>query len=133
MNVPNDTEVEANGNLYVPDEANNRVLIFLNPSDTSAPCPDHTKPGCAGDVVADMVLGQGASGNDFGSSAPGVGPTAMNAPVSVRVDANGKLFVSDDLNNRVLMFLAPLDTGAPCPTPGQPGCAGDAIADAVFG
>jgi hypothetical protein len=76
----------ASGKLIVADPANHRVLLWNTiPPATGAP--------------ADVVLGQ----PDFVSSAPGDGLANMNAPSSVAV-MDGKLFVSDSGNGRLLVF-----------------------------
>jgi len=94
----------ANGRLYLPDYANNRVLGF-----DSVP----TSNGAS----ADFVLGQ----TDFTSSGSATTQAGMYEPVSVRYGA-GKLFVGEDSNNRVLIYnTPPTSTGAaPNVVVGQP-------------
>jgi hypothetical protein len=76
----------ADGRLIVADPGNQRVLIWNSiPVATGAP--------------ADLVLGQ----PDFTSSMAGSGLASMNAPGSVAV-LDGKLFVSDTGNGRLLVF-----------------------------
>lgn len=95
------------GNLYVPDLANHRVLIYYNPWGT--------------DAVADEVIGQTAfTGNSCNQAAPltyylstiptnsslcliDYADTAM-AGAGVTLDASGNLWVADNGNNRVLRF-----------------------------
>src|ERR1019366_9413378 len=76
----------ADGRLITADPGNQRVLIWNTiPLATRAP--------------ADVVLGQ----PDFTSRTPGNGLASMNAPGSVAV-LDGKLFVSDTGNGRLLVF-----------------------------
>jgi len=79
--------------LVVPDEGNNRVLIYFSPIGNNQP--------------ASIVLGQ----PDFTSSAPGTSSTAMSQPIEYVFDASGDLYVSDSGNCRVLLFPAPLTIG----------------------
>jgi sugar lactone lactonase YvrE len=80
--------------LVVPDQGNNRVLIYFTPI-------------IGNDQPANIVLGQ----TDFASSAAGTSSTTMNGPTAFAFDANGNLFVSDSGNCRVLMFATPFTTG----------------------
>ncbi len=96
--------LDADGNLYVADEGNSRVLRF------DAPLTD--------DKDASRVYGQadftGGNAND-----PSRGAGTMNGPVYVAVDpVSGNLYVADAINNRVLEFEDP---------------ANDSTADRVFG
>ncbi|MGO9095435.1 MAG: hypothetical protein ACLQGV_09440 [Bryobacteraceae bacterium] len=93
MRLP--TAVASDGaHLVVADTSNNRVLIWNSiPTSNDAP--------------ADLVLGQ----PDFFTGTPNTGtgdvriPTAktLRGPEGVWIQ-NGKLFVADDLNNRVLIW-----------------------------
>jgi sugar lactone lactonase YvrE len=101
--VPYDAAVDGDGNVYISDLNNNRVLGYLSPLTT--------------DYIADLVFGQNGS---FTSSAF-LPPTAttLGSPTGVAVDGVGNLYVSDALNNRILVFFDPFST--------------DATADHVFG
>lgn len=88
MNNPNAVSVDANGRLWVADRDNNRILRFDNAS---------TK---VSSVAADGVLGQ----PDFVTSTTGAAGGKMNAPACVFADANGRVWVADRANNRVLRF-----------------------------
>src|SRR5262245_27409231 len=87
---PENITRDEQGNLYVADTENNRVLRF-----PSACLSNHTN-GCA----ADLVLGQ----PDFTSSDAGTSEVQVSAPVSVAIDAQGGLYLADMGNNRVLHF-----------------------------
>jgi len=105
-------DVDAAGNLYVPDFYNNRVLVYLEPfsEDTS---------GGRGDTIPDRVLGQenwssnqinhglGANARDARSLFIGWGNPAGFDHVSARgasADGDGNVWVADTFNSRVLRF-----------------------------
>lgn len=81
--------------LFVNDRANNRVLIF------------NTVPSDAG-AQPDVVVGQSNFGTGVANAGAGSGgvPSAagFNENVHVSVCSNGMMFVSDRLNNRVLVY-----------------------------
>jgi hypothetical protein len=83
MNLPTNTCVDKNGNLYVSDTLNNRVLYFA-----------------AGSTTATGVYGQ----PDFTSTASGLTATTLNGPAGIAVDSAGGLYVADNYNNRVVYF-----------------------------
>lgn len=76
--------------LWVADQANNRVLRFPN-----------------GGHNADIVLGQSA----FNTNSAGSGLNQLSEPYAVRVSSDGTVFVADRLNNRVLRYSYPQSTG----------------------
>lgn len=90
--------VNKNGDLFVPDYHNNRVLKFNNPFNT--------------DVVADEVWGQ----DDFAGNLPNKGQSSPDdsslkfypnydlGPAGVEIDDDNYLWVADKHNNRVLRF-----------------------------
>lgn len=89
LNSPFALHVDAAGALYIVDRGNNRVLMF-----TAA---------AAGDTLADQVYGQ----TNFTTSTPNSGgrsATTLNSPSAVTTDATGNLYVSDEINNRVLVY-----------------------------
>ena len=103
-------KTDAQGNLYVPDFFNNRVLRYDDPF--------------THDSIADAVWGQA----DFSGMACNRGnPTRASsdslclAPIpgrdelaaGVDVDAKGNLWVADNENNRVLRFPMDSSTGRP--------------------
>jgi hypothetical protein len=73
---------------WICDRDFNRVLRFDSV---------YSKPDGAN---ADAVLGQ----DDFTSNAPGTTQNTFNHPFGVFVDGKGTLYVSDQLNSRVLIF-----------------------------
>lgn len=83
-------DFDASGNMWIADSANNRVLRF--------PPGSHT---------ADLVIGQ----NSFSTNASGNGLNQLFAPSSVKFTDNGQLFVSDNSNNRIMVYTSPFSTG----------------------
>ena len=75
-----------NGDLFVTDFTQNRVMVFKNLGPKNAPS-------------ADLVIGQ----KDFTSTGSGAGLDQLNRPVALASDG-GMLFISDYANNRILAF-----------------------------
>ena len=89
FNSPQAIAVEPNsGSLWVVDGANNRVLRYTNAAGYLA----HEKPLA--------VLGQ----PDFQSVSSGTTASSMNTPSGVACDNSENLYVSDNQNNRILVF-----------------------------
>jgi len=101
--MPFGVAVDADGNLYVVDRDNNRVLEYDRPLAT--------------DTTADRVFGQ----PDFASGDAPVspGPATLDTPFGVAVDRAGNVYVTDGFANRVLEYDRPLAT--------------DTVADRVLG
>ena len=76
------------GKLFVVDRYNNRVLRWSSSAKMTS--------GSA----AEAVLGQ----PDFVTASSGLSSTKMNDPLRASLDASGRLWVSDYVNNRVLRF-----------------------------
>lgn len=89
--------IDENGNLWVPDQNNYRVLKFSN---------INSKP-IDGTAAADLVLGQA----DFTTKVTGTSTSSMSGPNGVCVSGT-TVWVSDTWNNRVLRFDNPLTNGA---------------------
>lgn len=90
LDDPAGIHVDSAGRLWVADQDNNRVLRFDNAA---------TKPTGAS---ADGVLGQTL----FTTSGAAGGETGMSSPSGVFVDGQGRLWVVDRDNHRVLKFDA---------------------------
>ena len=97
--------VDANGNVYIADDVNNRVLEYDNPVAT--------------DTIADRVFGQPDFTSNAAENNGGVSASSLSLPTGVALDAVGNLYVADYQNNRVLEYDTPLTT--------------DTVADRVFG
>lgn len=83
---------DSQGNLYVTDDSNNRVLKFNDPFAT--------------DFIADDVWGQTSFTNRTTPGTPSASSLNMNSVFSagVEVDAANNLWVADSGNSRVLRF-----------------------------
>ena len=110
---------DGSGNLYVVDNANNRVLEYNAPVTTGA--------------AAALVFGQGGSfasqacNFDTGGFIKGASAIDLCNPKAVALDGLGNLFIVDFSNSRVLEYNTPLN-----PASGETG-AGDTSADTVLG
>ncbi len=92
LNKPVGLAVDKNGNLWVADSGNSRVVRFPAPFSVPQGTPQ----------TATLVLGQ----NSLTSQAPGVGQFNMLQPFGLALFANGSLAVSDAQANRILVFNA---------------------------
>src|SRR5262249_17984539 len=102
-------DVDGQGNLYIPDFYNNRVLVYKQPLGPG-------KAGGAGDRIADLVIGQ----DDFAANQinRGMGTAVRDARSlwtdrggttqrgSVSAEDTGAVWVADTGNRRVLRFPA---------------------------
>jgi uncharacterized protein (TIGR03437 family) len=100
LNVPTGLAVDSNGNLYVADSLNGRVLRF--------PKPFSQPTGSL--QVANLVLGQ----SSFTSKIQDASQSTMNLPYGLAlfngptgVSNAGGLAVSDPVHNRILIFDKP--------------------------
>jgi sugar lactone lactonase YvrE len=105
LNTPFGATLDQQGNLYVADALNHRVLEY--------------HAALTGDSVADRVYGQ----PDFVTvtvNTNGVSANSLNGPYSAAVDPiSGNLLIADTFNHRVLEYNAP--------------ATGDITADRIFG
>jgi 5-hydroxyisourate hydrolase-like protein (transthyretin family) len=91
--------LDPDGNLWVVDGGNNRVLRF----------PKNSSTGVIS-KTADLILGR----PDFytgGDSPGGSGLNQMNSPLALSFDKQGKLYVADRGNFRILVFASPFQSG----------------------
>lgn len=93
LNHPGACATDAHGDVWVSDYFNSRVLEYIPPFSNGMP--------------ASHVLGQAL----FTTGASGTSPTALSAPVGLRFDTQGNLWVADDANNRVVEYLPPFSNG----------------------
>lgn len=105
LNHPRGIAVDGNGNLFIADQDNHRVLIYKTPFTT--------------DAVADIVLGQAGSMLTADCNHGGVSTDSLCTPVGLALDSANNLYVGDFSNHRVLAYNKPLTT--------------DATADKVYG
>ena len=84
---------DPDGDLWVADSVNNRVLEFV--------------PSFANGMNASVVIGQ----QDFTSSNSATTQNGLASASDVKFDRAGNLYVVDPHNNRVLIFEPPLTTG----------------------
>jgi uncharacterized protein (TIGR03437 family) len=110
FNSPTGIVVDKNGNLYVADAGNNRILRF--------PAPFSQAPG--NPPQPDLVIGQkgfntGNAPNEGGNCASKTLAFSYSSGTYIAglaVDATGNLWTTDPLNNRVLMYpVANLSAG----------------------
>ena len=93
---PTDVAFDTQGNVWVADNGNSRVLRYTSPSPTGA--------------IANMVLGQ----PNYTSSSGGATSSTFNDPRKLAFDASGNIWVSDSgSSNRVLKFNSPFSIGMP--------------------
>jgi len=90
MADPHGVAVDASGRLWVAENDDNRVVRYDNAA------------AKANGANADGVLGQ----PDFTSDAQNVTQNGMDRPTHVALDTSGRVYVSDALNDRVLVFNA---------------------------
>lgn len=88
LNAPRGLAVDSNGNLFVVDAGNSRVLMF----------PDAAN--LANGAAATIVFGQ----EDFDDPGVGFDRDGLFLPNGVAVDKNGTLWIADGNNHRVLRF-----------------------------
>jgi sugar lactone lactonase YvrE len=101
---PEGMGLDSNGNLYVADADNNRVLYFPGGSGCTAPS---TPAGCA---TATRVYGQAGSFTSDTVNNGGISADSLWHPASVAVDGAGNVYVTDGRNNRALYYPAGVTT-----------------------
>lgn len=85
--LPRAVTLDAAGNLYAADSGNNRALFYP-----------------AGTTTATKVYGQLDSLTSNTANNGGVSARSSSGTSDVAIDASGKLYVADTLNNRVLTY-----------------------------
>jgi sugar lactone lactonase YvrE len=97
--------LDAQGQLYVTDNGNSRVLEYDTPLTST---------------TANRVFGQSGSFTTNTANEGGLGPASLKEPTGVALDAQGHLCVADWQNNRVLEYTAPLTSTTADHVFGQP-------------
>ena len=96
---PAGVAVDPQGNLYVADSSNSRVLEYDQPFGS----------GKITDLDADLVFGQHGSFTTTIPNQGGVSGDSLSSQIfGVGTDPAGNLYVADSGNNRVLEFSAPV-------------------------
>lgn len=85
--------IDGDGNLWVVESSNSRILRFPNVSGTIS-------------KTADIVLGKA----NFTTGGKGSQLNRLSEPSSIDFDSLGNLYVSDNGNNRILRFSPPFAT-----------------------
>jgi gliding motility-associated-like protein len=85
LNSPFGVVVDANGNIFIADGANNRIQKW--------------GPGASSGITV------------AGGNGTGVGANQFDVPASVTLDATGNIYVSDFYNNRVQKWVPGANTG----------------------
>src|ERR1019366_1610722 len=136
--LPTGVAVDSNGDLYIADFENDRVVEYNAPYAAYAGLGDTCTAAapCQNQLLANLVFGQPSFTTFSCNRGVGENKPATNeglcGPEGVSVNpTTGDLYVADTLNNRVLAFLDPLASGGG--TPGTSGSAGDTTTDYVFG
>ena len=93
LNAPQGLAFDPNGNLWVVDTSNNRVLEYPAPLSTGE--------------AATVVIGQA----NFTGSGLATSSTGLNQPESIAFGRDGSLWVADALNDRVLEYPHPFSSG----------------------
>jgi sugar lactone lactonase YvrE len=89
---PSKVALDSNGNLYVADTNNSRVLYYA--------------AGDANPTTADRVYGQGGDFTTGTQNQGGISADSLSYPYGVAVDGSGNLYVAEPANNRVLAYPA---------------------------
>lgn len=88
------------GKLLIADRLNNRVLIF-----NSIPTTNNAS--------ADVVIGQDTFTDSSPNKGGAISASGLHEPRSVQVDSNGRLFITEAKNARILIFnTIPTSNGA---------------------
>ena len=119
FNRPYGITVDSERNLWVADQKNNRVLVFLSPTTT--------------DYTADYVFGQGGSFITADTNKGGVSESSLFFPENIAFDNQNRVYICDDYNHRILVFNDPLNTDLNADyVIGQPDFSSNALSTIIF-
>ena len=90
--APSDLAFDVDGNAYIAEKSNNRVLRIPNLENNPY-----------GDTTPDLIFGQAG----LAGTSSGTGVYGLNTPVFLVFDEKRNLYISDQGNNRVLRFDVP--------------------------
>jgi sugar lactone lactonase YvrE len=108
LNMPRGVTLDEEGNLYIADSGNHRIL--------------RVPGGAHGDGVPDRVWGQGGAFDRGETNAGGeVSARSLSFPAGIAMGANGLMAVADAGNHRVLLFDTRSDEDAAIAVLGQGG------------
>jgi sugar lactone lactonase YvrE len=93
LDGPMEIAFDSNGNLWVVDSGNNRVLEFTTPFSTG--------------MSVSLVIGQ----DGFTTNSAVTSQSSLQNPAGLAFDSSGNLWVTDSNNNRTLEFASPFSTG----------------------
>ncbi len=111
LNLPHGLAVDASGNLYIADTANNRICKL--------------DPGGTLTTIAGSPMGNlGGPGALAGDGGPAI-QARLNSPLGVAFDANGNLYIADTANNVVRKVTAGDGKINTIAGDGHPGVSGD--------
>jgi sugar lactone lactonase YvrE len=99
--VPTQAIADGNGDLYIVDRGNSRVLEYDGALNTGTTTYRQ---------AATMVYGQDGSYSTGTANTGGLGPSSLSSPYSLALDPGGNLWVADTGNSRVLEFPSPVTT-----------------------
>ncbi|HEX6509245.1 MAG TPA: NHL repeat-containing protein, partial [Chloroflexota bacterium] len=97
--APAATVADPDGNLYIADTSNNRVL-------------EYDGALSSGRQNASRVYGQGESFSSRAENLGGTGPSSLWHPIALALDPTRNLWVTDFYNMRVLEFSAAVGAGS---------------------
>jgi sugar lactone lactonase YvrE len=94
---PSGTTFDSNGNLWVADLGNQRVLEFVPPFSTG--------------MAANLELGQPVATAFTSNGFDTISASSLHAPNALTFDSSGNLWVADSGNGRVLEYVPPFSNG----------------------
>lgn len=101
---PEAAVIDSNGNLWIADSSNERVLEYLPPFSTGMPAVIELGFPSGVGMTAPVAA---TNCNAAASASPG----SLCAPMALALDMAGDLWVTDTGNNRVLEFMPPFSSG----------------------